>query len=341
MSKLRMELGEHSYDITVERGALGRVGQLMRLDRRVLILTDEGVPAEYCDRVAGQCAEPHVVRLTPGEHNKCIETYTQILREMVRAGFDRGDCVVAVGGGVMGDLAGFVAATYMRGIDFYNIPTTLLSQIDSSIGGKVAVDFEGYKNIVGAFYQPRAVVVDPDVLSTLDSRQFGCGMAEAIKMFATFDADMFAEVEREGAGVDIDRVILRALELKKSVVEQDEREKGLRRVLNFGHTVGHAIESLSENSDIPLLHGECVAVGMLCMSAPEVRERIAAALVPFGLPTTWRGSAEALEKAMLHDKKAGGDTITVVRVENVGSFVECRMTAREIADQSREVLELI
>ncbi len=341
MSVLHMELGDRGYHITVERGALGRIDQLLNLRRRVLILTDEGVPAEYAEAVERCCEHPTVVRLTPGEHNKCIETYTNILRHMVEAGFDRRDCVVAVGGGVMGDLGGFVAATYMRGIDFYNVPTTLLSQIDSSIGGKVAVDLDGYKNIVGAFYQPRAVVIDPNVLSTLDSRQYACGMAEAIKIFATFDADAFEMVEEQGREVAVDSVILRALELKKMVVEQDEKESGLRRVLNFGHTVGHAIESLGEGSDSPLLHGECVALGMLCMSSPQVRGRIAATTAKFGLPTAWRGEAEALRRGVLHDKKAGGYTITAVLVDEIGSFREAAMTADQIVDESRKVLELI
>lgn len=336
MSVLHMELGERGYDITVERGALARVGQLLRLDRRVLILTDEGVPAAYAETVAACCKQPCVVRLESGEQNKCIETYAQILRAMIAAGFDRGDCVVAVGGGVMGDLAGFVAATYMRGVDFYNIPTTLLSQIDSSIGGKVAVDLDGYKNIVGAFYQPQAVVIDPDVLKTLDDRQLACGMAEAIKIFAIFDAAMFEQVEREGRNVNIDKVILRALELKKMVVEQDERESGLRRVLNFGHTVGHAVERLSG-----LLHGECVALGMLCMSAPCVRERIAKSIAAFGLPTAWQGSAEALRESVLHDKKAGGNTVTAIIVDEIGTYRQVKLTAEQIVKQSGEVLELI
>lgn len=336
MSVLHMDLGERGYDITVERGALARVGQLLRLDRRVLILTDEGVPAAYAEAVAACCKQPCIVRLESGEQNKCIETYTHILRAMIEAGFDRGDCVVAVGGGVMGDLAGFVAATYMRGVDFYNIPTTLLSQIDSSIGGKVAVDLDGYKNIVGAFYQPQAVVIDPDVLKTLDDRQLACGMAEAIKIFATFDADMFEQVERDGKNINIDKVILRALELKKMVVEQDERESGLRRVLNFGHTVGHAVERLGG-----LLHGECVALGMLCMSAPRVRERIEKSIAAFGLPTAWQGSAEALERAILHDKKAAGDTVTAIIVDEIGAYRQVKLTAEQIVKQSGEVLELI
>ena len=196
MSVLHMELGANSYDITVERGALNRADELLKLDRRVLIVTDDGVPKEYAEKIAAFCAEPHTVTLPMGEQNKCMKTYSDLLEVMVKNEFDRNDCVVAVGGGVMGDLAGFVASTYMRGVDFYNVPPTLLSQIDSSIGGKVAVDFAGYKNLVGAFYQPKAVLIDPNVLSTLSSRQFACGMAEAVKMFATFNAKMFEAVEK-------------------------------------------------------------------------------------------------------------------------------------------------
>ena len=189
MSVLHMELGANSYDITVERGALQRAGELLKLGRKVLIVTDDGVPFRYSDKIASFCKEPYVVTLPQGERNKCMSTYMLLLEKMVENNFTRNDCVVAVGGGVMGDLAGFVAASYMRGVDFYNVPTTLLSQIDSSIGGKVAVDFAGYKNLVGAFYQPKAVLIDPDVLSTLPSRQLACGMAEAVKMFATFNAE--------------------------------------------------------------------------------------------------------------------------------------------------------
>jgi 3-dehydroquinate synthase len=198
------------------------------------------------------------------------------------------------------------------------------------------VDFHGYKNVIGAFYQPKKVIIDPDVLATLEKRQVAAGMAEAIKIFATFDADMFSFVEREGCGVDLDKVILRALELKKMVVEQDERESGLRRVLNFGHTVGHAIERLGG-----LLHGECVALGMLCMSAPAARERIAAVAASFGLPTAWQGSADALESAVLHDKKTAGDSVNAIIVDQIGEYREVKMTAKQIVDQSRKVLELI
>ena len=339
MSVLHMELGANSYDITVERGALNRADELLKLDRRVLIVTDNGVPKEYAEKIASFCAEPHIVTLPMGEQNKCMKTYSDLLEVMVKNEFDRNDCVVAVGGGVMGDLAGFVASTYMRGVDFYNVPTTLLSQIDSSIGGKVAVDFAGYKNLVGAFYQPKAVLIDPNVLSTLSSRQFACGMAEAVKMFATFNAKMFEAVEKN-PDEDIDKIIIEALKIKRDVVEKDEKEKGLRKVLNFGHTVGHAIESIEENSDYPLFHGECVGIGMLCLSSPEVAGRLRCILHRMDIPTSWRGGEEELKAAMLHDKKAKGDRITVITVDTVGTFKEEKLTVDEIVKRCGEVLVL-
>lgn len=263
MSTLTMDFDERSYDITVSRGAIKHASELFALDRRVLVVTDDGVPAQYSKAIADAAGEPHILTIRHGEASKCPERYLEILKFMLACGFDRHDCVVAVGGGVVGDLAGFAAATYMRGIDLYNIPTTLLSQVDSSVGGKTAIDFLGYKNVVGAFWQPKGVIVDPDVLESLDARQFACGMSEIIKMFATSDGKMFGRLEDKTQCIPVEEIITAALRIKMNVVEHDEREAGLRRVLNFGHTIGHAIESISADEPYPLLHGECVALGML------------------------------------------------------------------------------
>ena len=197
MSTLTMDFDERSYDITVSRGAIKHASELFALDRRVLVVTDDGVPAQYSKAIADAAGEPHILTIRHGEASKCPERYLEILKFMLACGFDRHDCVVAVGGGVVGDLAGFAAATYMRGIDLYNIPTTLLSQVDSSVGGKPAIDFLGYKNVVGAFWQPKGVIVDPDVLASLDARQFACGMSEIIKMFVTSDGKMFERLEEK------------------------------------------------------------------------------------------------------------------------------------------------
>lgn len=310
---ITVSLPHQAYDITIARGALSRAGELLDLNRRALIVTDSGVPAQYAKTVAAQCQSPSIVTIEQGEASKSLACFESLCRTMLGQGFTRKDCVVAVGGGVVGDLAGFAAASYMRGIDFYNVPTTLLSQVDSSIGGKVAVNFEGIKNMLGAFYQPAAVLIDPDTLDTLDPRQTASGMAEAIKMALTFDADFFEQLESGSA--DIEQIIYRSLACKRKVVEADEKEAGLRKVLNFGHTVGHAIESMGG-----LLHGECVAIAMLPMAAPALRPRIAAVLERYHLPTRWTGRASDLFAAAGHDKKTNATGVSVVTLPRIGSF---------------------
>lgn len=315
-----MDFDERSYDITVSRGAIKHASELFALDRRVLVVTDDGVPAQYSKAIADAAGEPHILTIRHGEASKCPERYLEILKFMLACGFDRHDCVVAVGGGVVGDLAGFAAATYMRGIDLYNIPTTLLSQVDSSVGGKTAIDFLGYKNVVGAFWQPKGVIVDPDVLESLDARQFACGMSEIIKMFATSDGKMFGRLEDKTQCIPVEEIITAALRIKMNVVEQDEREAGLRRVLNFGHTIGHAIESISADEPYPLLHGECVALGMLAITEGEVRRRLMHLLHRYDLPTAFRCDESRFREVLLHDKKAQSGDITVVLVDEIGSF---------------------
>ncbi len=305
------------YKILLERGALAKADKHFDLDRRVLVVTDDGVPSEYAETIAARCKSAKIVVLPQGEATKCFDKYKELLSAMSEFSVGRRDCVVAVGGGVMGDLAGFAAATYMRGIDFYNVPTTLLSMVDSSIGGKVAIDMDGIKNIVGAFHHPRAVLIDPEVLSTLDVRQVRAGLAEAIKMAATSDSELF-ELLWEGIYSDyIDTVIYRALLIKKAVVEADPEEKGLRRVLNFGHTVGHAVESYASGR---LYHGECVALGTLCMCSESAAERLKKLYTKIGLPTETEAAAEALIPYLSHDKKAEGDEIVTVFVGEIGSY---------------------
>ena len=316
-----MELGKDSYDIILERGCIRQAGELLDLQRKVLIVTDNGVPAEYAQTVAAQCREAEILTLPQGESHKDFDSFREILRRMLAFGMTRKDCVAAVGGGVMGDMAGFAAACYMRGVAFYNIPTTVLSQVDSSIGGKTAIDLDGIKNIVGAFHQPKRVLIDPETLATLPARQIANGLAEAVKMALCFDEEGFRLFESDAWKNCIDRIIGNALRIKKRVVEEDVNEHGLRRALNFGHTLGHGIESLhAENG---LLHGECVALGMLPMCAPDVRERLRAVLERLGLPTACGADPERVMAAVVHDKKAAEGMITAVTVEKAGN---CRMT---------------
>ena len=238
---IHMNLEENSYDIIVERGILACAGSHLNLERRVLIVTDTGVPAAYARTIADQCKAPVLYTIEPGEASKSLEMFGSLLQAMLEHGFSRKDCVVAVGGGVVGDLSGFAASSYMRGVDFYNIPTTLLSQIDSSIGGKTAVNLDGVKNMIGSFYQPRKVLIDPELLNTLPERQISNGLAEAVKMALTSDGELFDIFESRDIKNNLDEIIIRSLNIKKNIVEQDEKESGLRKILNFGHTIGHGI----------------------------------------------------------------------------------------------------
>ncbi len=313
-----MELGENSYDIVIERGALNRVGELFDLDRKVMIVTDDGVPEEYADTVADFAAESTVFTVPHGESSKELGWCRAILTKMLDREFTRRDCVVAVGGGVVGDLAGFVAATYMRGVDFYSIPTTVLSQLDSSIGGKNGVNLNDIKNMVGTFYQPKKVVIDLDLLKTLTTRQICNGLAEAVKASLTSDKELFELFENGDIKANIDEIVLRSLKVKKDVVEQDEKEQGLRSILNFGHTIGHAIESFEHLNG--LYHGEGVALGMIPMVSEELRPRLIKVLDKLHLPTSIGLDTDEVLNAILHDKKTDGISVIVTTVDEPGHF---------------------
>lgn len=323
-----------SYDITIERGVLKRAGEIINLSRRVLIVTDSGVPAEYAKAIASQCKVPIIATVPMGEESKSLDVFEELCSAMLEHDFDRSDCVVAVGGGVVGDLAGFAAASYMRGIDFYNIPTTVLSQVDSSVGGKTAVNFGKIKNIIGAFYQPKAVLIDPDTLKTLSERHFSNGLAEAVKMSLTFDTELFELFENGDAHKNIETIIEHSVRSKARVVEQDEKESGLRKVLNFGHTMGHAIESVEELGG--LYHGECVALGMIPMCSEEIRKRLIPVLKKLGLPTEYHGDMEKLIAAASHDKKFSGEKVTVITLPEMENFKMEEWSTDELFERMKE-----
>lgn len=334
---IHLDLKENSYDIIVERGILEKAGAQLNLDRRVLVVTDKGVPAEYAETISKQCKTPVICTVETGEESKSIETFSKLLKVMLDNGFSRKDCVVAVGGGVVGDLSGFAASAYMRGIDFYNIPTTLLSQIDSSIGGKTAVNFGGIKNIVGAFYQPKKVLIDPDLLKTLPDRQISNGLAEAIKMALTSDSELFEIFEKKNIEESIDEIIIRSLNIKKSVVEQDEKESGLRKILNFGHTVGHGIESSGNLTE--LYHGECVALGLIPMCGESIRLRVIEVLKKCKLYNLIDFDWDKISEVMFHDKKADGDTVSVTIVNEVGKHEIVSMKCSEVIETAKSCLK--
>ena len=333
-TKLTMNLGERSYDIILKNGALENLYQFARLDRRVAVVTDSGVPAQYAQMVADQCKDATIITVPQGEASKSFKILETVLRQMLEFNMGRGDLVVAVGGGVVGDLAGFAAAIYMRGIDFINCPTTTLSMIDSSIGGKTAVDLGDTKNIVGAFWQPKVVLVDFDALATLPRRHFVNGLAEAIKAGLIADPELFALFECEHPEENIERIIYRSLRVKKNVVENDEHEQGQRACLNFGHTIGHGIEAVKGvrgRRTNGLFHGECVALGMLPMIEDKSLVRRTRAIYrTLGLPTRTGVDKNKVLSYMQHDKKASGDHITVIKCPGLGCWRADKLPMTEL-----------
>ena len=332
--KLTINCKTYSYDVIIQRNILNNVSEYLSLQRKVLILTDDGVPSEYVLKVSSQCLNPIIVTVKQGEQSKNIDNYQLVMKTLIEHGFTRTDCLVSIGGGVVGDLGGFISSTYMRGIDFYNIPTTLLSQVDSSIGGKTAIDYNGIKNIIGSFYTPKCVLIDPNTLKTLDKRQLHAGLVEAIKMACTCSSSWFEIISKsKNLENDIDEIIFQSLQIKQKIVEEDLEEKGLRRVLNFGHTLGHIIESASNYN---LLHGECVGIGMLSFSSDKARKQIKKLLKKYNLPISYDLSLKDIEEYLIHDKKKTGDYIWIVSVENIGSYDLKKIKIDELYNKLKE-----
>ncbi len=336
-----LELPDAGYAITVGRGVLARLGEIVPPREpgvRAALVTTDCIGPLYADAVQRALASAgwDVVTLmvVDGEASKRLDVAGELLGALARAGLDRGSTVFALGGGVAGDLAGFVAATYMRGIDLVHLPTSLLAQVDSSIGGKTAVDLDAGKNLVGAFHQPVAVVADVATLATLPEAELRSGLGEIIKHACCFDAEMFALLESRAEavlrrdGVVLEYLVARNCQIKAGVVEQDPREAGVRAVLNYGHTVGHALERAAE--DWALRHGEVVGAGIVAESrlsgwlglADEVTVARQEALVEaYGLPTSVAGVSESVALAALErDKKIVAGRLRMPLVPAIGSF---------------------
>ena len=333
------------YNILVQEGILDRVGvhcaEVLR-GKKVLLLTDETVGALYLDtakrslEASGFEVLPYTVAV--GEGSKSTATYLKVVSFLAGNGFTRADAIVALGGGVVGDLGGFCAASYLRGIGFVQIPTTLLACVDSSVGGKTAVNLPEGKNLLGAFYQPWLVLCDPTVLRTLSPEIYADGMAEVIKYGMIRDRALFEALER-GELTDTE-IICRCVAIKRDVVEADERDNGCRQLLNFGHTVGHAVEKCSNFS---ISHGSAVAIGMAIlsramtamgrMSAVEC-DRLLAVLAARGLPMTCDFAPQALYEAALADKKRANDTLGLITVPTIG---EGRIEKIPVAELARYI----
>ena len=351
VSVLTVNLAENSYEIVIERGALASLGRRCRtvgLKGMAAIVTNPTVAGLYGAAVTEslQSVGFSVVQIVipDGEEYKNSTTLNRLYDDLLEAGVDRSSFVVALGGGVVGDVAGYAAATWLRGIPFVQVPTTLLAQVDSSVGGKTGIDHPKGKNLIGAFYQPRLVLIDVSTLKTLDQRQFRAGLAEVIKYGASVNLPFFEYIEENIAAIlamepDIlIEIIRRSCELKAHVVELDEKEAGLRAILNYGHTLGHAFEALSGFSG--LVHGEAVALGMVLAAkisaaegfcSPEDVSRIHALIVRCGLlveiPTYDR---QHLLNAIAADKKSKGGTITFICNQGIGMYAMSHHTPEEL-----------
>lgn len=318
------------YNIIIGNGLLKETGTLIKnavKTCRAAVITDSNVAPLYLGTAAGSLEQAGFGVKTyvfpAGETSKNHKTLIGIYEFLARNGFTRSDVIVALGGGVTGDISGFAAATFMRGMNFVQIPTTLLAQIDASVGGKTAVDLNEGKNLVGAFWQPSLVICDPSLLKTLDSRVFSDGMAEAIKHTLIKDRSLFFDL---AGGIPIDaEFIRRNIEIKKNVVEHDEREKGERMILNFGHTIGHAIEKIYNFSRYT--HGEAVAAGMVMitryaekngLTKEGTADKIASLLKKYSLPSECGAPLSEIVKAAGNDKKHIGNDITLVLLHDIG-----------------------
>ena len=331
--KLMVDLKERSYPIVLEKGCTQHLADVLNTTKKTFVISDEGVPEVWKQRILTQLTDAVLFVVPQGEDAKSFYWYEKALKTMLGHQFHRKDQIIALGGGVVGDLAGFVAASYMRGIDFIQIPTTTLSQIDSSIGGKVAINVDGIKNCVGAFWQPKLVLIDPEVLSTLPQRHFNNGLVEALKAGCIQDAELFELFEHGDVDEQLEQILLRSLMMKKRVVEEDETEQGLRKILNYGHTIGHAIESFAMPQ---FYHGEAVGLGMLMVCEDEtLRQRIKNCLQRLNCPTECNMDAERLFEVLTMDKKAGKDSVSLVVVDTIG---EARVETRSFA-QMKELLK--
>ncbi len=362
METVTVNLGPRSYSICIGRGTLADLGVLLHKQhftaRRVAMVTDSVVGKIYREKVVATLTaagfDPWVIEIPAGEEHKNLAWLAFLYDKLIEGHIERRSPLVALGGGVIGDMAGFAAATFQRGLPFVQVPTTLLAQVDASVGGKTAINHSAGKNLIGAFYQPRLVVIDVETLTTLPRREFLAGVAEVIKYGVILSPDLFSLMEEQlPALLHLDPALLTTVvqtccQLKALVVEEDETEGDYRAILNFGHTLGHAIESATEYKDF--LHGEAVAIGMafavhlshqrgLCSAA--TKERVCRLLKKAGLPAVIPKtlSRENLLLGLETDKKVAGGKVKFVGIEEIGRTRFEYLSAQEIIGHLRRGLQ--
>ncbi len=348
MKEIRVKLSKDEYSIFIERGLIEKVSSYIKeinMGNKIAIITDDNIENIYGHSLKDQLRDNgfivKMIVIKAGEQSKSLSMLQYIYEELLSFEITRGDLILAFGGGVVGDVGGFAAATYLRGIPFVQIPTTLLAQIDSSVGGKVAVNLPVGKNLVGSFYQPKAVLIDPDILSSLDKRNMNNGMAEVIKYACIVDKNLFKklmELSREELLAQIEDIIYTCCRIKTKIVEQDERDMGERMLLNFGHTLGHAIENYFNTEKYT--HGEAVAMGMYNITkksealgitkkgtAEQLEKILKKYHLPYKIPTM---DTNKIIRTIALDKKNKGDYIELILLRRIGVSERLKFTVEEI-----------
>ncbi len=331
MIKVHVPLPNKEYDIIIKNGLLEEIDNYIDKKKELVIISDDNIPKQYINTINQKLQNPLNLFVPQGETSKSMEMAYSLINMLIDKRVTRGVTIIALGGGVIGDLVGFVSSIYMRGVDFIQIPTTLLSQIDSSVGGKVGINAKNMKNAIGAFKQPKAVYIDPLVLNTLEDRQISNGIAEMIKYGLIASKPLFNNLLQKDVMKNIEEYIYECVTIKKDIVLEDEFDLGLRQILNYGHTIGHAIE---QSSKYGLLHGEAIAVGMVLMAKKSTfYEKLIEVLTKYNLPTSYEYDKDEIYQMITTDKKATKNFLNIIIVEEEGKGYIKRINIDEIKNR--------
>ena len=329
--KLNVNLKDKSYEVIVEKGIIKNITPYVDIEKKFLIVSDDRIPNVYINTIKKQLKKVDVFIFPHGENNKSLDNYKLIIERLVKEDFSMKDYIIALGGGVVSDLAGFVASTYKRGMNLINIPTTTLAMVDASVGGKVALNFDKLKNVIGAFYHPNYILIDIDTLETLPKRHYINGVIEALKTGMIGDKELYNIFFNGDYREHIEEIIYRSLQYKIKIVEQDEKEENIRKVLNFGHTFGHAYETyfLMKN----YLHGEAVALGIVTISKDKpYLEDIKKLFTKWGIKLNINVEKDKIINIIRNDKKCDDDIVDLIIVDEIG---KSKIVPTKIEDLSR------
>lgn len=329
--KLNVNLKDKSYEVIVERGIIKNITPYVDIEKKFLIVSDDRIPNVYINTIKKQLRKVDVVIFPHGENNKSLKNYQLVIDKLIQGDYSRKDYIIALGGGVVTDLAGFVASTYKRGMNLINIPTTTLAMVDASVGGKVALNFDKLKNVIGSFYHPNCILIDIDTLETLPKRHYINGVIEALKTGMIGDKELYNIFFNGDYRDHIEEIIYRSLQYKIKIVEQDEKEENIRKVLNFGHTFGHAYETyfLMKN----YLHGEAVALGIVTISKDKpYLEDIKKIFTKWGIKLNINVEKDKIINIIRNDKKCDDDIVDLIIVDEIG---KSKIVPTKIEDLSR------